>query len=314
MEAPRITLNDGNQIPVVGLGTSQEHGDVVVQAIKDAIDVGYRHIDCAYAYNNEKSVGIGIKAKIDDGTVKRSDLFITSKLWNTFHRPGIVEHALRTSLKNLGLDYVDLYLIHWPMAFKEVDPFEEGAPKEIEFADYDYVPTWKAMEELKKKGLAKSIGLSNFNKHQIERVLEKAEITPATLQMESHPYLTINKVIEFCQSKGIHVVAYSPFGSPGRFANNPNFPRLLQDPRLNELAKKYSKSPAQIVLRWQIQRGVVVIPKTVHKNRMKENLDIFDFEISKDDMSVITAFNSNFRFVHFQSGSTHPLYPFNDEY
>ncbi|KAK5642322.1 hypothetical protein RI129_008489 [Pyrocoelia pectoralis] len=299
MAIPKLTLNDGNQIPVVGLGTSRASDDVITGAVKDAIDVGYRHIDCAYIYDNEKGVGDAITAKIADGTVKRLDLFITSKLWSTFHRAGIVETALRQSLTNLGLEYVDLYLIHWPMAFKELDPMATSVPTEFEFSDYDYVLTWKAMEEIKKKGLAKSIGLSNFNKRQIERVLESAEIVPAVNQIECHPYFTQTKMIEFCHSKGIHVVGYCPLGSPGRFKPTEIFPNLLEDPRLKEIAKKYTKSPAQVALRWQIQKKLVVIPKSVNKNRLRENIEIFDFDISQDDMNAITAFHSNHKFgVH----------------
>ncbi|KAK5642323.1 hypothetical protein RI129_008490 [Pyrocoelia pectoralis] len=297
MPIPKLTLNDGNQIPVVGLGTAARgSGDVITGAVKDAIDVGYRHIDCAYKYNNERNVGDGIAAKIADGTVKRSDLFITSKLWRTFHRAEIVEKALRQSLTSLGLEYVDLYLIHWPMAFKELDPMATSVPTEVEFSDYDYVLTWKAMEEIKKKGLAKSIGLSNFNKRQIERVLERAEIVPAVNQIECHPYFTQTKMIEFCHSKGIHVVGYAPLGAPGRSNPTENFPKLLEDPRLKEIAKKYTKSPAQVALRWQIQKELVVIPKSVHKNRLRENIEIFDFEISQDDMNAINAFHSNYKF------------------
>lgn len=280
--------------------------------MKDAIDVGYRHIDCAYQYKNERSVGNAIKSKIAEGTVKRSDLFITSKLWCTFHRAETVEVAIRKSLVDLQLDYLDLYLIHWPMAFKIGEP---RGKEEVEFSDYDYVLTWKAMEAVAKKGLAWSIGLSNFNKLQIERVLERAEILPVVNQVECHPYLTQIETIQFCHSKGIQVVSYCPLASPERMGSNKQLPKLLKEKILNEIAKKYSKSPAQIALRWQIQRGlVVVIPKSVHKNRQKENIEIFDFEMTKDDMNAITALNSNLKVCNFALARTHPFYPFSGKY
>uniref|UniRef100_A0A1Y1K9I4 NADP-dependent oxidoreductase domain-containing protein n=3 Tax=Photinus pyralis TaxID=7054 RepID=A0A1Y1K9I4_PHOPY len=296
MSAPTLTLNDRNRIPVVGLGTSGVYGDAITQAVKDAIDVGYRHIDCAYAYKNERNVGIAIKAKIADGTVKRSDLFLTSKLWCTFHRAESVEVAIRKSLTDLQLDYLDLYVIHSPMAFK----INESQSKEnLEFSDYDYVLTWKAMEAVAKKGLAWSIGLSNFNKRQIERVLERAEILPVVNQVECHPYLTQTEMIQFCHSKGIQVISYCPLVSPERMGSNKHLPKLLNEKILNEIAEKYSKSPAQIALRWQIQRGLVVIPKSVHKNRQRENIGIFDFELTKNDMDAISALNSNLKVFNF---------------
>ncbi|KAF5276032.1 hypothetical protein FQA39_LY00828 [Lamprigera yunnana] len=309
-QVPFLTFKNENKIPIIGLGTSQASSVEVIQAVKDAIDIGYRHIDCAFIYKNEKDVGTALAAKISDGTVKREDLFITSKLWNTYHRPGIVETALRRSLKDLRLEYVDLYLVHWPLGYKEE---EQSNNQEIQpqFSDYDYVDTWKAMEEIQKKGLAKSIGLSNFNKHQIERVLEKAEILPVVNQIERHPYFNQEKLIDFCKSKNIEIIAYSPFGSPGRFQNRM---KLLEDDRLKKIANKYNKTPAQIALRWQIQKNVVVIPKSINKSRLRENFDIFNFTLSLEDMSVIDSFHNGERLILLSMANTHKLYPFNDEF
>ncbi|KAK4882821.1 hypothetical protein RN001_006140 [Aquatica leii] len=312
---PHVTLNDGNQMPMIGLGTSRTFSSESIQAVKDAIDIGYRHFDCAFIYRNEKNIGVGLTAKIAEGVVKREDLYITSKVWNTYHRPGIVETALRNSLKDLGLDYVDLYLIHWPTGYKEEEASNEPpGPKVPNFSDYDYVDTWKAMEEIQKKGLAKSIGVSNFNKNQLERILEKAEILPVVNQIECHPYLNQNKLIKYCKSKNIQIVGYSPFASPGRFSSLPNYIKVFENPKIIEIANKYNKTPGQVILRWQIQRDVVVIPKSINKNRIKENFTIFDFHLSTEDISIIDGLNTNSRFVLLDGAKTHQFYPFYDEY
>ncbi|KAF5302643.1 hypothetical protein FQR65_LT08484 [Abscondita terminalis] len=310
-----VTLNDGSQMPLLGLGTSRALTNDIIEAVKAAIDLGYRHFDCAFIYRNEKDIGEGLAAKLSEGVVKREDLFITSKVWNTYHRPGVVETALRNTLKDLGLDYVDLYLIHWPTGYKEEAssdlPVDDAKPN---YSDYDYVDTWKAMEEIKKKGLAKSIGVSNFNKYQLERILENAEIPPTVNQVECHPYLNQNKLIKFCKSKNIQIVAYSPFASPGRFSELPNYTKVFEIPAIKEIAEKYKKTPAQVILRWQIQRQVVVIPKSVNIKRIKENCEIFDFEISKEDMENIDGLNTDTRFIWLNAAMNHKYYPFNDEY
>lgn len=178
----------------------------VTQAVKDAIDIGYRHLDCAYVYGNEKEVGIAIREKIADGTVKREDLFITSKLWNTYHKPDLVESALKQTLTDLGLDYIDLYLIHWPVAYKEGEGLFPKTPKDtIALSDVDYVDTWKAMEDVLSKGLTKNIGVSNFNSEQITRLLENAKIKPVTNQVKSKYYKGIKAALEaFILQSGVY--------------------------------------------------------------------------------------------------------------
>lgn len=315
-KVPKIKLNSGYEIPVFGLGTWKSKPGEVEEAVKYAIEIGYRHIDCAYVYGNEKEVGAALKKKIGDGTVKREDLFITSKLWNTFHRPDLVEKNIRTSLQNLGLDYLDLYLIHWPFAYKEEgETFPFGPDGKIQFSDVDYVDTWKVMEGLVKKGLTRSIGISNFNKKQIERVLAVATIPPAVNQVECHPYLNQSKLIEFCKSKGIAVTGYSPLGSPDRPNAKPGDPQVLEDPKLKELAAKYKKTPAQIILRWPLDRGIITIPKSVTKSRIQQNFDIFDFSLTKEDVDYLNTFDCNGRFCALPAALGHPHHPFeNDEY
>ncbi|XP_018320813.1 aldose reductase isoform X1 [Agrilus planipennis] len=316
VKLPGVVLNNGLQIPIFGLGTWKSQPGQVTQAVKDAIDIGYRHIDCAFIYGNENEVGEAISAKIEEGKVKREDLWITSKLWNTFHRPDLVEGALRKSLKNLRVDYLDLYLIHWPMAYKEDgELFPKDEQGNILFSNVDYVDTWKELEKAVQKGLVKSIGLSNFNRKQIERILNVATIKPVINQVECHPYLTQDKLLNFCKSKGIVITAYSPLGSPDRPWAKADEPKLLDDPKLVNLAKKYNKSTAQVVLRFQVQRGVVTIPKSVTKSRIAENFNIFDFELSKEDLECIGSFNVNQRFVPMTAALGHPHHPFeNDEY
>lgn len=239
---PTLAFSNGKNIPIFGLGTWKSPPGEVRQAVKDALDVGYRHIDCAAAYMNETEVGEAITAKINEGVVKREDLFITSKLWNTFHRPDLVLPALKKTLKDLNLEYVDLYLIHWPMAYKEDrELFPKDANGKFIYSDVDYVDTWKVMEEAVQLGLAKSIGVSNFNSQQIERLLTVAKVKPVMNQIECHPYLNQKDLTEFCKSKGIVVTAYAPLGSPDRPWAKPDDPRLMDDAKLQQLAKKIWK-------------------------------------------------------------------------
>lgn len=302
-------------MPIFGLGTWKSKPGEVSQAVKDAIDIGYRHFDCAHIYGNEKEVGDGIQAKIVEGVIKREDIFVTSKLWNTFHRPDLVVNACKATVANLGINYVDLYLIHWPMGYKEdgaVFPFDDKG--KVQYSTVDYVDTWPEMEKCVELGLARSIGVSNFNSKQLLRVLEIAKIIPAMNQVECHPYLNQSKLMAFCKERDIGITAYSPLGSADRPWAKPGDPLLIEDPKIKAIADKYGKTAAQVVLKYQVQRGNVTIPKSVNKARLLENFSIFDFELSAEDMSVIDGFDCNGRLIVPANVEDHPHFPFAIEF
>ncbi|XP_049737438.1 prostaglandin-E(2) 9-reductase-like isoform X2 [Elephas maximus indicus] len=290
-----VKLNDGHFIPVLGLGTyapEEVPKSEAEEATKLAIDAGFRHIDSAYVYQNEEEVGRAIRSKIAGGIVKREDIFFTSKLWATFLRPELVRPALEKSLKKLQLDYVDLYIIHFPVALK-------------------------ALEKCKDAGLVKSIGVSNFNRRQLEMILNKPGLKykPVCNQVECHPYLNQSKLLDFCKSKDIVLVAYSALGSSrNKKWVDQSSPVLLDDPVLGALAKKHKRTPALIALRYQLQRGVVALAKSYNEKRIKENMQVFEFQLTSEDMRLLDGLNRNVRYVTAEFGIGHPNYPFSEEY
>ncbi|XP_001604204.2 1,5-anhydro-D-fructose reductase-like isoform X1 [Nasonia vitripennis] len=308
MPVPTVTFNDGYKMPMIGLGTFLSKPGEVAEAVKYAIEVGYRHVDTAFFYENEKEIGSAIREKINDGTIKREDIFVTTKLWCNSHKEDEVVPACKKSLENLGFDYIDLFLVHWPFAFKSGDALTpRDAAGKIEFSDTDYLETWKGMEECKRQGLARSIGLSNFNSEQIARLLSSAKIKPVNNQVEVTMNLNQKPLIEFCKKHEITVTGFSPLGRPG---NRHGIQNLWDEPQIQKLAQKYKKTPANIACRFIHQLGVTPIPKSVTKSRIKENLDIFDFSLTPEEVSTIEKMGSGARVAPFEEAKEAKYYPF----
>ncbi|XP_047353135.1 aldo-keto reductase family 1 member A1-like [Vespa velutina] len=324
-----VKLSSGHDMPGVGLGTWQAKPEEIEAAVATALECGYRHIDTAFNYNNEEAIGKSLKNWFDKGG-KREELFVTSKLPHYGNRPSDVEKFLKLSLERLGLDYLDMYLIHMPFAF--VLDKNAYAPAALDDGSYildlntDPVSVWKEMEKQVAKGRVKSIGLSNFNEAQILEVYKNAQIKPANLQVELHAYLQQKPIREFCQKHNIIVTAYSPLASPGakfHFQTKYNyssekFPDLLGHPIVLEMANKYKKTTAQVLLRHLVQQGIIVIPKSSSQDRIKSNINIFDFVLSEEDMNTLNALDKGtdgriFNFLFFKGVEKHPLYPFKNE-
>jgi len=261
---PTIRLNNGVEIPQLGFGVFQIEPEQTREATLMALEVGYRHIDTAEMYGNEKQVGEAVR----DSDVPRDEVFVTSKLDNGFHAFDDALQAFDQTLKALEFDYVDLFLIHWPL------------PKVG-----NYVDTWRALEEIYRSGRARAIGVSNFQPHHLRRLQDETEITPAVNQIEVHPYLVQDEVRAYDAERGIATEAYSPIAQR----------LVLDDPTIVGIAERLDRTPAQVTLRWHIQRGDIVFPKSVTRERVEENLDIFDFELSDDDMAAITGLNRDER-------------------
>ncbi|CAN0200758.1 unnamed protein product [Scytosiphon promiscuus] len=282
-----VTLSDGVKMPRFGLGTWRSATGEVDAAVQCALKAGYTHVDCAWCYGNQTEVGAALAAAFKDKVITREKLFITTKLWNTFHRPALLRKNLDTCLKDLGLPFVDHVQLHYSFAMVPVDdekvlvPRHENGDAHLD-TEVDLKQTWKAMEGFVEDGLAKSIGVSNFTKEELAYIMEDAKIMPSVLQVEIHPYLNNVELIEWCKEKGIHITAYAPLGNV-----NQEFASCLDDPVIGEIAKKLDKSPAQVIIRWHLQRGVTVIPKSVTPARILSNKDVFDFELSSEDMAAV---------------------------
>ncbi len=308
MTIPAYRLGTGDRIPALGLGMWKVDNSLAAPLVKEAVTAGYRHFDCACDYGNEIEVGDGLQRALHEGLCAREDLWITSKLWNTYHRPEHVRVAAEKSLQDLKVDYLDLYLIHFPIAlrFVSIDDryppgwfFDPSAPTPR--MEADRVPireTWEALQELVGAGLVKNIGVCNFGCALLRDLLSHADIPPAVLQVESHPYLTQDKLLRYCLEQEIVYTAFSPLGALSYFELAMADPSesLLQVPVVLDAAKRVGKTPAQVLLRWGVQRKTVVVPKTSKPQRLRENLAIFDFELSPEEMTAITQLDRHRRF------------------
>ncbi|MFW2947082.1 aldo/keto reductase [Bacillus velezensis] len=263
----KATLHNGVEMPWFGIGVFKvEEGAELVNAVKRALVHGYRSVDTAAIYGNEEGVGEGIRQGLQEAGLKREDIFVTSKVWNADLGYEETLKAFDTSLEKLGLDYLDLYLIHWPVEGK-------------------YIDAWRALETLYRDGRIKAIGVSNFQIHHLKHLMKETEIKPMINQVEYHPRLTQKELLAFCTEQGIQLEAWSPLMQG----------QLLDHPVLQEIAEKYGKSAAQVILRWDLQNGVITIPKSTKKHRIEENANVFDFELSADDMKRIDDLNENLR-------------------
>ncbi|KAJ5077843.1 hypothetical protein M0811_05533 [Anaeramoeba ignava] len=293
-----IELNTKQKIPALGIGTYRSPKGEVGKAIKIALETGFRHIDCAYFYGNEDEIGEILKETFDQGKIKREDVWITSKLWNIFHDPKDVQEGCEKTIKDLQCGYLDLFLIHWPVCFEkrnDLDLLPRKDENTMSTVDIPLIETWHAMEKLVEIGLVKSIGISNFTKERIEEIYEKAKIKPVINQIENHPYLQQEELCEYCRKNGIQITAYSPLGTSHFKKENPS---LLQDPIILEIAKKHNVSPAQILIKWQIQRGNTVIPKAVKPEHIKDNFECLKVKLTEEDMKQIATLDRHFRFVN----------------
>ncbi len=303
-----FTLKSGASFPSVGLGLWKVENETAPQLVDEALRAGVRHLDSACDYGNEAEVGRGIRSALESGVCRRDQLWVTSKLWNTYHAKEHVRPALERSLRDLQLDYLDLYLIHFPIALKYV-PFETRYPPGwvynpgaahpcMEFANVPISETWQAMEELVDAGLVRHIGVCNFNTALLRDLLTYARISPEVLQVEMHPYLTQQRLLRFCREMQIQVTAFSPLGAPSYVPLGMAHAdeSVLDEAVINEMARRHGKTPAQILLRWGIQRGTAVIPKTANPKRLRENIALFDFELSDEEMETVNALDRHRRF------------------
>jgi len=285
----KLSLPNGAAIPVLGFGTLIPDPVVTKTAVTTALRVGFRHFDCSERYRNEREVGAAIREALDSGAIRRQDLFVTTKLWNNNHRPERVAPALRASIERLGLDYVDLYLIHTPFAFRPGDDQEprDSAGKLIYDDEVTLLETWHALEEQVDAGACRAIGLSDASLAHLSEVFEAARIRPAVMQVEAHPYLPQWELLEYCQKHGVVLLAFAPLGHGIE-------PRLLDDPIVVDIARRTGKTRAEVLLAWAVQRGTALLTTTKTPDRIRENFDVS--QIPDDAMAQLSAIDTRYRF------------------
>lgn len=294
-----LEFRNGDKLPMIGLGTWKSKPGEVYQAVLWAIEAGYRHIDCAAIYDNEKEVGKALDYAFKNNWVKREELFITSKLWNSAHRLEDVELALAQTLKDLRLDYLDLYLIHWPVSFKPGVGFAQTREEFYTYSDVPLSQTWQGMEQCLDIGLVRHIGVSNFNISKLKEIIDNSSIIPEMNQIELHPFLQQNKLVGFCKEHGILLTAYSPLGSSDRSASikKTDEPSLLNNSTILDIADNKGVSAAQILIAYSLHRNIAVIPKSVNKERIAQNLASLEVALNEKEMTSLNDIGINYRFV-----------------
>lgn len=294
-----LSFSNGDSMPAIGLGTWKATGDEVKAAVKEALKIGFRHIDTAAVYLNEEAIGEALSEVFAEGTIKREDVFITSKLWNNAHNPEDVIPALKESLEKLQLNYLDLYLIHWPVAFQP-DVFFASSPSEyLSLDECPIIDTWKQMEDAKKQGLASHIGVSNFSVKKLNNLISMVTELPEVNQVELHPLLQQNELLSYCNAEGILLTAYSPLGSGDRDSSmkGPDEPVLMDIPIIQNIASKHNVTPAQVLISWHTHRDCSVIPKSASSGHIKSNFEATNIVLDDVDMNQIAQLDKNYRFI-----------------
>ena len=293
------SLPNNDSIPGLGLGTWKSGTGEVYQAVTEALTIGYRHFDCAPAYENEKEVGQALQDGMSSGNINREELWVTSKLWNNAHKSDQVLPALEKTLRDLRLDYLDLYLIHWPVVFTGEVFFPRSGEDFIALESVPIKETWQALEACVNKGLVKHIGVCNFSITKMQALQQSAAIQPVMNQIELHPFLQQEKMVEYCRENDVLLTAYSPLGSGDRPVGlkKENEPSLLEHPIVGDIAEKHTITAGQVLLAWALQRDTVVIPKSVNPKRLRDNFAAADIELDNDDMAKIGGLDKHYRFV-----------------
>lgn len=291
----KLIFQNGDAMPALGLGTWQAPRGEVGEAVREAIRCGYRHIDCAAIYGNEKEIGEALQAAFEAGEVRREELWVTSKLWNTKHERHKVRPALEKTLSDLRLDYLDMYLIHWPVAMKEMVPHVRNQFLALE--EQPIADTWLGMEEVLEAGLTRHIGVSNFSIKKLKKLLETARHRPEMNQVEMHPFLAQKALKTFCEAEKIHMTGYCPIGRPGSSDVPKNAPHLLDNPVVTGIAGQHNCTSAQVVLAWVMERGTSPIPKSTNPKRLAENLASQNVALTELDMEALNGLDRHFRYV-----------------
>ncbi len=292
-------FGQGGSMPALGLGTWKADPGVVGDAVREAIRIGYRHFDCAPIYGNQAEIGQALAAAINDGEVQRRDLWITSKLWNSDHARADTLPALERTLSDLRLEYLDLFLIHWPVALKAGVSFPRSGADYLSEAQAPLNQTWAGMEQLVTRGLCRNIGVSNFGRSRIEKLLDMATIRPVVNQIECHPYLAQNDLLDWCRQQDIVLTAYSPLGSADRadMLKKPDEPKLMEDTTVIQVAEKHGLSAAQVLIAWALTRGTSVIPKSSDPRRLRQNFAAKEAGLSAADLASIDRLDRGYRYV-----------------